>query len=536
MAKILFVSDNFLNEGLGIMYLSSYLKSAGHKVELTLLQDYQRVDDLIGYIKKYDPDLVGFSVMTPQVVQFRPISRLIKEKTGKTIIWGGAHCMFMQEDVMKYGCVDIICVGDGEEALMDLMNCIDEGRDYSKNPSLYVKTQNGWVKNPLRPVENNLDKYPYPDRSLYYDKYPLLAEFAVKRFITGRGCPYKCSYCFEPTYFKMLKHDQNSKAYRRHSTEYVIGEIKNVIEKYPTRRIHFNDDIFNLNKNWVKEFSHQYKDFRKIKKKYNIDYSCSIELTNIEEETIKTMADSGCRGTVFGLECGVEETRMKVLNKKIPNARYIEATNWLHKHKLKFIMNVMFCLPKESLDDAIESIRFATQLKPYGLRVCVLKMYKGTDLANQARAKGLTDGVGEFTLRAKDVHGEFDRIAHITWATPLFLRFPFLLRWARRILTNTFAKFLRPLHLLGNWEDIKWFEIPLWQAWKYFWNSRAVFIGGYTKAQEDTYVGDDGTVRDTKELLAAPLGVIDWTGERNFIEKYRSEEKATSRISDSISH
>ena len=87
MAKILFISDNYLNEGIGIMYLSSYVKTAGHEVDLTLLRDFKRIDDLIDYVEAYDADLVGFSVMTPQVTQFRPISRLIKKRTGKTIIW-----------------------------------------------------------------------------------------------------------------------------------------------------------------------------------------------------------------------------------------------------------------------------------------------------------------------------------------------------------------------------------------------------------------------------------------------------------------
>ena len=515
---MLFVSDNYLNEGIGIMYLSSYVKTAGHEVDLTLLRDFKRIDDLIDYVEAYDPDLVGFSVMTPQVTQFRPISRLIKKKTGKTIIWGGSHCMFMQEDIMNYDGVDIICVGDGEEALMDLMNHIEDGKDYSKIPSLYVKTPKGWVKNPLRPAEDNLDKYPFPDRGLYYNKYPLLAEFAVKRFITSRGCPYKCSYCFEPSYFKMYK--GKSKAFRRHSPEYVISEIKNVMEKYPTRRVHFSDDIFNLNKKWVKEFADQYK------KNFDVNWSCNIELTSIDEDIIQSMADSGCRGSVFGLESGVESIRMNVLNKKITNARYIEATNWLKKHNLKFFMNMMFCLPKESLDDAIESLRFATQLKSNGIRVCILKMYKGTELANYAKAKGLSEGVGEFTYKAKDFHGEFHRIANVTWATVLFHRFPFLLRWGRTILTKKFAKVFGSIHLLLHWEDIKFFDIPLWQAWKYFWRSRDTFIGGMAKAQVDTYIGDDGIVRDSKELFASPMGVIDWSGEKsNKIFKNLNKER-----------
>ena len=415
--------------------------------------------------------------------------------------------MFMQEDVINYDGVDIICVGDGEEALMDLMNHIDDGKDYSKIPNLYVKSPKGWVKNSVRPAENNLDKYPFPDRDLYFNKYPLMRDFAVKRFITSRGCPYKCSFCSSPSYFKMYK--GKGKAFRRHSTEYVINEIKNVVEKYPTRRVNFSDDTFNLDKKWVKEFCEKYK------KNFDIDWSCNIELTSIDEDMVQSMVNSRCRGCVFGLESGVESIRMNVLNKKITNARYIEATNWLKKHNLNFFINLVFCLPKESLDDAIESLRFATQLKCKGIRVNILKMYKGTELASYANANGLSDGIGEFTYKAKDFYGEFHRIANVTWAINLFQYFPFLLRWARTILSKKFGKVLGPIHLLSHWQDIKFYDIPLWQGWKFFWNSRHTFIGGLAKAQADTYIGDDGTVRDSKELFASPLGVIDWGGEKS---------------------
>lgn len=505
MARILFVSDNFLNEGLGIMYLSSYLKANGHDVELTLLQDYKRFDDLIEFVEDYDPDLVGFSVMTPQVEQFRPVSKLIKEKTGRTIAWGGAHCMFMCEDIMKYGCVDIICIGDGEEALLTLMDRIEEGRDYSDIKSLLVKTDEGWVSNPLGPPEENLDKYPFPDRGLYYDKYPLMANFAVKRFITTRGCPYKCSYCFEPTYFDMYK--GMGKVFRRHSIDYVIAEVKRVLEKYPTRRVHFCDDIYNLDKAWVKEFSKKYKE------NFDLDWSCNIEITSIDEDIIKAMAEGGCRGGTFGLECGVEETRMNMLNKKITNARYVEVTNLLHKYNFKFIMNIMFCLPNESLDAAIESVRFGASLKPYGIRMSILKMYKGTELTNYAIANGLSEGVGEFTYKAKDVHGDFDKIANMNWAATMFARFPFCLRFAKTLLSKKWAKIFMPLQYLNHWEDIKYFDIPFWQSLQYFWASRDVFIGGMAKAQADTYRDEDGVVHSADDVFAKPKGVIDWNAE-----------------------
>src|SRR3972149_5637725 len=98
MSKILFISDNMLDEGLGIMSLSSYLKANGHGVDFTLLTDFKKPDDLFRYIDKSDPNLIAFSLMAPQVEAFRPVTRLIKKNSpDRKIIWGGPHCMFMAE-------------------------------------------------------------------------------------------------------------------------------------------------------------------------------------------------------------------------------------------------------------------------------------------------------------------------------------------------------------------------------------------------------------------------------------------------------
>ncbi len=512
MAKILFVSDNFTNEGLGIMYLSSYVKTAGHQVELTLLQDYKRFQDLIKFVEDCDPDLVAFSAMTPQAEQFRAISRIIKEQTGRTIIWGGPHCMFMAEDVMKYGCVDIVCTGEGEEALLELMNCIDNGEDYTKVPTLNVKTENGWVRNARGPLSDDLDKYPFPDRALYYDKYPFLAKFALKRLITSRGCPYKCSYCYEPSFFKMYK--GNGKVVRRHSVEYVIAELRSIMAKYPVRLIHFSDDIFNLNKAWIKEFCAEYP------KNFDRPFTCNVELTSIDEEVIETLVKGGCRGGTFGLECGVEETRINILNKKITNARYVEATNLMHKHGFKFLMNMIYCLPGESLDGAIESLRFGISLKSLGMRTAILKMYKGTEIAKFAAANGLSEGVGEFTYKARDVYGEFDKIANIQWAAILFNLFPFLLRFAKPILSQRWLGILKPLQVLNHWVDVQFFCIPKIQALKFFWMTRDIWTKGIAGEQEDTFQTADGVVHSSEKLFYKPKGIIDWTGDRGTKETY----------------
>lgn len=480
MAKILFISDSFLDESLGLMYLSSYLKSKGHATELVLLSEYRHPDKLLKEIEDINPDIIGFSVMTPQVDAFRPVTKLVKEKTGRKIVWGGPHCIFMPENVAADDSVDVICIGEGEEALCKLMDRVGSGQDYSDIPGLWVRQGPGWKKNDIGYLEEDLDKYPYPDRELYYKKYPLLRNFGVKRLITQRGCPYDCSYCFEPMFRDLYK--GKGKLVRRHSVEHVIGEARDIISRYPTGTIHFSDDTFNINKAWVIDFLARYR--TEIKK----PFTCNVTVLMLDDDVVRNLKESGCNGVVFGLECGIEETRMNLLNKKIPDKRYMEACELLKKHNLKFVTNMIFCLPNETVDSAIKSISFDVSLKPYGVKANILKIYKGTNLAQFLVDKNMCGAVGEFTYKPKDPNNEHESIKNMIWAGYLFLKFPILLKFARQILTGSFMKVFSPVvTLLSYWQDVKFFRIPLGQSLLYFWHSRKTFVEGVGKGQADHY-------------------------------------------------
>lgn len=184
------------------------------------------------------------------------------------------------------------------------------------------------------------------------------------------------------------------------------------------------------------------------------------------------------------------------------------------------MMNIMFCLLNESPDGAIESLRFGVTLKSYGLRISILKMYKGTELAKYAAANYLSEGVGEFTYMARDVHNDFDSIKNVQWSANLFAKLPFTLSYTKIILSQKWARVLEPVQVINHWQDIKFFHIPLWQAWLYFWNAREVFLGGMAREQSETYKAEDGTIRSTQELFRAPMGVIDWNEDRGTKETY----------------
>lgn len=483
MAKILFISDNLLNESLGIMSLSSCIKALGHLVDLTLLADHQDMDSLLAYIRCSGVDIIGFSVMTPQVTVFRPLTSLIKEKTGLPVIWGGAHCTYMAEQVTSYPGIDYICVGEGEEPLMELMARLNSGESCLDITGLWARDSGGeWHRNAVGNLQP-LDQYPPPDRELYYDKYPLLAGFGVKRFMTQRGCPYKCSYCFEPSMADM--YDGKGVLVRRRSIDHVIAEIRKVVARYPTRQVHFTDDTFNLNKRWVLEFCERYK------VEIGLPFSCSISVQIVDEQLVAAMKAAGCRGVIFGLETGVEKTRREVLNKPISNATYVETCRLLRKHGIHYITTIMFALPNETLEHAIESIRFNRILRPLGTKAHILKIYKGTKLAEHAMDRNLSKAEGEFTFKSLDVDSSHMHQENLLWAGYLLVKIPGLIYVARPLLTSWWSKYLRPLILFQNLQDLIFLNISPIQAFTFFWKSRKSFMLGIGGRQNDTYLQDE---------------------------------------------
>jgi uncharacterized Fe-S cluster-containing radical SAM superfamily protein len=316
---------------------------------------------------------------------------------------------------------------------------------------------------------------------LYYSKYPLLRDFAVKRFITQRGCPYDCAYCFEPSY--KIIHKGKGKLMRRNNPDRAIQDIKDVIEKYPTELVHFSDDVFNLNKEWVRDF------LRKYKQNFDLPFTCNVVVQGMDDELCRQFKDAGCRGVTFGLETGVESTRMKLLKKLTPNKIYLDVTQSFRNYDIKYMSNVMFCLPNETLDHALESMRFQMELKPLGSRPSMLKLYKGTELATSSVLNGLCEGVGEFTYKAKDPNNEHKTIENLEWAGQLFIKWPFLFPYAKKILKSRILRFInRPLSLYyTNWHNVVFFKIPILQAIRYFLHSKEVFIKGMSAHQADTY-------------------------------------------------
>ena len=187
--RILFITKDFLIEPLGIMSLSAVLKEAGHQTDIIKCD----LEDVEAKMMDFDPGIVAYSVCTGQHKYYRDINLRLKESFDFIAVFGGPHPTFFNEFINEPG-VDIICLGEGEEAMVELADRIKNNQAFTDILNLCVKEQDKIIKNSVRPLID-IEKLPFPDRELIA-KYPKSFNHPVKNFFWGRGCPYNCPYCF----------------------------------------------------------------------------------------------------------------------------------------------------------------------------------------------------------------------------------------------------------------------------------------------------------------------------------------------------
>ncbi len=377
MTKVLFI-QNALYEYFGPMYISAVLKQHGHECDLLVTQEEKNLNQSI---KESNPDFLAFSIMSHDHKWAVETATKLKKKFNIPIIFGGAHPTFFPK-IIDYPGVDIVCVGEGEYALLDLADKFKKG-DIRKIQNLWVKEKKEIFKNPVRPLVDNLDSFPFPDRELYYRRYKFLKEFPTKRFITSRGCPYNCTFCFNHVMRQMYK--GKGKPVRIRSPENIVGEINHIRKEYGLKTVRFSDDTFTLNHKWLLEFLDVYK------KKVGLPFTCLCRANELNEEVVKKMKEANCASTTFGIETGNEELRNKVLRKNLTDEQIVNAAKLLRKYKLKFGTYNMIGLPGETIEDAFKTIRINAKIKANFPTISIFQPYPETELARYAIHEGMLD-------------------------------------------------------------------------------------------------------------------------------------------------
>jgi radical SAM superfamily enzyme YgiQ (UPF0313 family) len=374
--KVAFLQHTW-DDNLGILQLCANLKANDHSCEIFLEERgwLTRVID-------FAPDITAYSCTTGQHRHALQTIADLDKKAGRHIptIMGGPHPTFFPEVIRQHVELDAICIGEGDEAIVELADQWPNWQKISNVRNLTVRLNGKIVENPLRPLVSNLDSLPFPDRS-YYRQYPFFESNKTKYVLTGRGCPYDCSYCFNHCLKKMY---QGLGSYvRKRSVENTIEELSTMRDRYGLERIGFSCDVFIVDRHWFTDFAREYKN------KIGLPYICNVRANLIDDETARLLADSGCECASFGIESGDENLRNSLLNKKLTEQQIMNCANSLRRHNIKILSHNMVGLPGETVEQAFETVHINQKVDPDYPWCSILQFYPGTEISVKAEERQL---------------------------------------------------------------------------------------------------------------------------------------------------
>jgi radical SAM superfamily enzyme YgiQ (UPF0313 family) len=382
--------ERYLPEGriyLGICYLSAYLKGEGHRTSLIHLVAPPGREELLERVKSEKPDLLAVSSTSHMFPHVRLWLSWLREDMDIFTICGGVHPTIDPEGALGEEGLDAICLGEGEEALAELCDALQEGRDPTNIRSLWFKKDGKIIRNPIRPLIEDLDRLPLPDRSIFDPALFCEQQHERGTLMASRGCPYNCTYCSNHVQRSIYP---NRKRYVRfRSVDNVMAEISQIVEadrESRLRYIRFDDDILTIDRNWFGELMDRYS------REIDLPFICNSRVNLLDEEVVRMLAEAGCSVVCMGIESGNEKMRREVLRRNMSDADIVEAFHLCRRYGIKTVATNMASLPGEDLPALLDTIRLNARARPDCMQVSTYNPFPNTRLYQICEERGcLTD-------------------------------------------------------------------------------------------------------------------------------------------------
>jgi radical SAM superfamily enzyme YgiQ (UPF0313 family) len=334
----------------------------------------------------------------------------VKAAINKPMIWGGIHATLRPQDCLNHA--DIVCVGEGEEAIVELACKMEENEKLANIQNLIFKSDSREIDEiRLRPPVNL-------DSLLPFD-YDLSNQFVVERggirnveerdfngfFLTysSRGCPFRCSYCCNS--IMLDKTYKGQKYCRQRSVDNVIKELKGIKNNFPScRSIWFNeaDFLYGKDQDTIEEFSKKYK------VEINIPFYIWTNPASIKEENIRSLVAAGFKGANIGTINANPEIQKNIYNRIATPELYKRASEILRNNDAIVEYDFILCAPYENNPQIINNINLLRSLAPpFRTVIYSLTYFPETELFKRA----VHDGI----IKEQDGVPSYIEAAYKTW-------------------------------------------------------------------------------------------------------------------------
>ena len=408
--KVTLISTNASITENGLRTLSSVLKNNNILTQLIFLPSYKErySQDVLNQVRTLAMNSILIGITCYEITSTKALQIIDHlQQLHIPIIWGGIYATLNPEDAIRFA--DIVCIGEGENALSELVEIFVSGRDRKDVQNFWFKDNGTIIKNPVRPRVQNLDLLPSKDYSTenqfvlergrlrrFSEKHLRYGEFNQDHEVTfqfgthilehsQRGCPNSCAYCCNSFLHKL--YPDNSKIVKK-SIDKMIEEIRQLKSRFSSISfIWFTDDsFFTRSAEEIREFSRSYK------KEVALPFMCYTTPTTLNDEKLALLLDCGLYRVEMGIQTGSQRTSFGLYDRKISNDEVIHAAEILSRYKKRMVIpeyQIIIFNPYEQNEDVLQTIDLIKKLPtPFYLQPFNLVFFHGTEFSQKAILEG----------------------------------------------------------------------------------------------------------------------------------------------------
>ncbi len=363
-----------------LAYCASVLRKAGHQVALSdCIVEEIDFEMLKSKALEFKPDLAIINTATPSIASDIKTNRVLKEALPdiKTAFIG-IHVTALPEDVLSMdGSIDYLIRGEPEMTALELAEAIEHNKPIANIKGISYLQNGKPMHNPPREPLRNLDDLPFPAYDLIeHDKY--IMPFLGKRFLliaTGRGCPYRCNFCADTTYYG---HKLNLR-----SPSSIADEMEWAIRSFNINHFLFWSESFTINQRFAEAVADEI-----IARKLDVHWVCNSRVDNVNPRMLGKFKQAGCWMVGYGIESGSQRV-LELMNKKTTLDDARQAVKWTKQAGLEVTGHCVIGYPGETEQEIWQTLRFAIELDLDFAQFYCAVPFPGSELYETAREGGL---------------------------------------------------------------------------------------------------------------------------------------------------
>jgi len=370
---------------MSLLCIATPVMNAGYDVKIIDQRVEPKWESILKEELRKDPVCIGVSSMTgPQLRHALEVSKIVKEYGNSPVVWGGPHASLLPAQTLENKNIDMVVQGEGEETFSELVQALDGKRPLSAVRGIWYK-EDGHIKDTgARPFIDLNKQPPLPYHLIDLRKFTRTM-FGIDHldFFTSRGCPHQCAFCYNV--------DFNKKKWRPMDPDLAIWNIKDFVQRYDVKGLHFNDS------NFFFDLDRGRRILEGIRKEglnvsisnINIDF---LTLLKMEEKDFTLLQRAGCRRLPIAVESGSKKIQ-RLLKKPVDVEHLLDINRNLEKFDIALHYAFMMGFPTETEEDLAESISLALRLLDENpkadISFNIFTPFPGTELFDMTVKNGL---------------------------------------------------------------------------------------------------------------------------------------------------